>query len=86
MFSNHTRLEMGDGFKIRFWHDVWCGKKALKEAFPDLYNIAHVKDASVAVHSKLSNGSIQWSISFIRVAHNRWMSLLCSLICCISML
>jgi hypothetical protein len=50
MFSSHTRFKLGDGSNIRFYHDVWCGEKALKEDFPDLYSIVCVKDASVAVH------------------------------------
>jgi hypothetical protein len=29
-FSIHTRFEVGDGSKIRFWHDQWCGDVALK--------------------------------------------------------
>jgi hypothetical protein len=45
--------------KIRFWHDLWCGDKALKEAFLDLYGIACAKDAFVAVHLELSGGSNQ---------------------------
>ena len=40
MFSSHIRLEVGDGANVSFWHDLWCGNKALKEAFPDLYGIA----------------------------------------------
>jgi hypothetical protein len=24
-FSRCTRFEVGDGSKINFWHDVWCG-------------------------------------------------------------
>jgi hypothetical protein len=39
-FSSHTRFEVGDGSKVRFWHDLWCGDMALKEAFLDLYGIA----------------------------------------------
>jgi hypothetical protein len=39
-FCSHTRFELGDGFKIRFWDDVWCGEMTLKEAFPVLYGIA----------------------------------------------
>jgi hypothetical protein len=48
-----------DGSKIRFWDDVWCGEMTLKEAYPDLYSIACVKDASVAVHLDFSSGSLQ---------------------------
>jgi hypothetical protein len=31
MLSSHTRFELGDGSKIRFWDDVWCGGMALNE-------------------------------------------------------
>jgi hypothetical protein len=39
-FSSHTRLELGDGSKVRFWHDLWCGYMSLKRAFLGLYGIA----------------------------------------------
>jgi len=29
-----TIFEEGDGSKIRFWHDVWCGEQTLKIAIP----------------------------------------------------
>jgi len=35
--SSHTRFEMGDGSKIHFWHDVWCGAKTLETSFLDLH-------------------------------------------------
>ena len=47
-FSIHTRFEVGDVAKIRLWHDKWYGGQDLKDIFRDLYNIACVKDASVA--------------------------------------
>ena len=31
---------MRDGSKIKFWHDLWHGDLALKEAFSVLYSIA----------------------------------------------
>jgi hypothetical protein len=34
-FSSHTRFDVGDNSKIRFWHDVWCGDQALKIGFLD---------------------------------------------------
>jgi hypothetical protein len=42
VFSSYTRFEVGDGYKIRFLHDLRCGNQALKEAFIDLYSIACV--------------------------------------------
>jgi hypothetical protein len=47
-FSRFTRFVVGDGSKIIFWHDLWCGDTALKVAFPTLFGIARVKDATVA--------------------------------------
>lgn len=62
MFYCHTRFELRDGSKIIFWDDVWCGEM-------DLYNIACVKDASVADYLQfildLSSGFFQWNVSFI---------------------
>jgi hypothetical protein len=50
---------VGDGSKVRFSHDLWCGDVAYKKAFPDLYGIACAKDASVAALLKHSGDSIQ---------------------------
>ena len=33
-------FKLGDGRKIRFWEDTWCGRQPLCDAFPDLYSIA----------------------------------------------
>ena len=30
---------VGDGYRVRFWHDTWCGDHAQKELFPELYSI-----------------------------------------------
>jgi hypothetical protein len=57
MFSSLKRFEVGDGSKARFWNDLWCEDKALKEAFQDLYVIACAKDAYIAAHLELSGGS-----------------------------
>jgi hypothetical protein len=70
LFCSHTRFELGDGSRIRFWDDVWCGQLPLKEAFPVLYGIACDKDAFVAAHLDFSSGSLQWDVSFSRAAHD----------------
>jgi hypothetical protein len=82
-FSSHTKFEVGDSSKIRFWHDVWCADKVLKATFPDLFNLASCKDASMANHLEVSSDSLQWHVNFLRAAHN-WEvdSLNRSSICC----
>jgi hypothetical protein len=63
--SSYTRFELEDGSKVRFWHDRWCGDKALKEAFPNLYGIICAKDAVVAAPLELSGGSNKLNVSFV---------------------
>jgi hypothetical protein len=42
----------------------------LKKAFPVLFGIARVKDASIADNLELLGGSNQWTLSFSREAHD----------------
>jgi hypothetical protein len=79
LFCSHTRLILGNGSSIRFWADVWCGEMPLKEAFPVLYDIARDKDALVAAHLGLENGSYQWDVSLFRAAHDWEVDVLASL-------
>jgi hypothetical protein len=41
---------VGDGSRVRFWHDLWCGEQPLKISYPDLFSITHFKDAWVVDH------------------------------------
>jgi hypothetical protein len=52
-FSTHTKFDVGDGSKVRLWHDLWCGNMALKDTFPDLFGIACAKDTFVVTHLEL---------------------------------
>ena len=56
IFSSHSRLVLGDGIWVWFWHDRWCGDTKLKEDFPVLYSIARDKDASVAANVAFLSG------------------------------
>ena len=69
-FQRFFKFDPSDGSKIRFWDDVWCGDRALKEAFSGLFIIARFKEASIADNVKRSNGSIQWNIKFTQLIHN----------------
>jgi hypothetical protein len=70
VFWSHCRFDPGEGSRIRFWEDIWCGDQALKDAFPVLYSIANNKGASIADNMELSNGTIQWNIQFSRLFHD----------------
>jgi len=58
-FSIFTIFVVGDGSKISFWHDLWCGNTALKVAFAALSGIVHVKDASFVDNLEFLGGSNQ---------------------------
>jgi hypothetical protein len=34
-----VRYEVGNGSKVLFWHDVWCGEVPLKTLFLDMFLI-----------------------------------------------
>ena len=40
-------LKVGKGTKIRFWKDTWCGDVELARRFPQLFNVAAQKSATV---------------------------------------
>ena len=41
-------IEVGNGRKVRFWKDVWCGEAPLCSSFPSLYEVASSKGVKVA--------------------------------------
>jgi hypothetical protein len=69
-FRRFFKFDPGEGSKIRFWDDVWCGDRALKEAFSGLFSIARFKEASIANNVEHSSGSIQWNIQFTQLIHD----------------
>ena len=45
--KNKFVFSVGDGRKVRFWVDRWCGDEALSLSFPFLYALATSKEAWV---------------------------------------
>jgi hypothetical protein len=82
-FKRHTRFDPGEGSRIRFWDDVWCGDRPLKEAFPGLFNIARLKEASIADNVERANGVSQWNIQFLRLIHDWEVEVLASFYHCL---
>ncbi|XP_075665690.1 uncharacterized protein LOC142635420 [Castanea sativa] len=70
-FSKFLRYDVGDGTRVTFWVDVWCGDSPLKEAFLDLYNISRTRDASVSEVMCYANGRIFWNLQFHRFVNDQ---------------
>jgi hypothetical protein len=78
IFGRYCRFNPGDGSKISFWEDVWCGENSLKDTFPSLFNIARFREATIADNVEYSNGSTQWNIVFTRLLHDWEVEILAS--------
>jgi hypothetical protein len=65
-FHSHCSFLVGDGQRVKFWQDWWCGDRALNAAFPELFTISQDKEASVADLMSFPNGRLHWDFHFVR--------------------
>ena len=70
-FSRHIQFQIGDGTRVKFWHDVWCGDNPLSMCFLDLFRISNDKEAYVVVLMLFPNGVLFWDLNFLREIHDR---------------
>jgi len=77
VFVEHVRYEVGDGSKVLFWHDVWCGELPLKTLFSELFLIACGKDAWVDKMAQFCRMSCLFDLFMI----GRWKRLIDFLSC-----
>ena len=71
VFFQNAVFALGDGRRIKFWSDVWCGGVALCNRFPTLFNLATNKEAKVADIWDSGEGVGCWSPTFLG-ALNDW--------------
>ena len=69
-FFQHCAFVVGDGKRVKFWHDCWCGDMPLKGAFPELFVISGDREASVDDIMSFPNGILHWDIRFSRNVHD----------------
>ena len=57
---------VGEGLRIRFWYDLWCGHVPLKDLYLDLFSRALGKDAWISELITITSdgGSRSWNIKF----------------------
>ncbi|KAF5467197.1 hypothetical protein F2P56_017049 [Juglans regia] len=56
-FWGHEHFVVGDGLRVCFWLDIWCGNHCLRDTFPTIFVLARVKEASIADLLVFSNGT-----------------------------
>ena len=56
---------LGNGLRISFCHDHWCGTRLLKDAYHESYNISRDKDAKVGDYLERANGGIRGNLLFV---------------------
>ena len=57
---------VGNGYRVRFWKDRWCGDSPFCVAFPTLFAIDTLKDAGVKDVWSFIEGGGSWSPHFAR--------------------
>ena len=70
LFFQNAAFVIGDGRRINFWSDVWCGGEALSDRFPTLFNLATNKEAKVAYIWDIREGDGCWSPTFLRALND----------------
>ena len=64
-FIQHVGFQVGNGCRVRLWHDRRCGNTPLKEVFPVLIECAANQEAtidSVLIHQR---GGVEWNMTFV---------------------
>ena len=69
-FLRTRSFSLGDGRRINFWKDVWCGEEALCSSYPSLFNLALNKEATVVNTWDSDKGEGCWSPTFLRLLNN----------------
>lgn len=62
----NTNFIVGNIMKVKFWHNVWCGDRALKEVYLQVYGLARRKETSITDLLIITNGLPQLNVTFLK--------------------
>ena len=68
-FPSHILYDIGDGSRVKFWQDRWCGETSLAVSSPELFRFCQDQEVSVAEVMKFDNGILFWDVSFFKGVH-----------------
>jgi hypothetical protein len=66
---------LGNGEKIRFWHDVWIGGCPLKIAYPNIFEISNQQEWTVRRILEFGLTNLSFRRSFGSREDNEWLEL-----------
>jgi hypothetical protein len=69
------RFRVNNGTQARFWEDVWVGGQALRESYPNLYNITSKKNVTVASVVKEVPFNMSFRRALIGTNRDHWIQL-----------
>ncbi|RVW35151.1 BTB/POZ and MATH domain-containing protein 4 [Vitis vinifera] len=62
----NIKFKVGKGTRVKFWSDQWCGNERLSHSFPQLYEMAVNRNATVNEMWDHSSGQGGWNLRFHR--------------------
>ena len=71
ILSSRLAFQVGNGQRVRFWRDKWCGDEPLYVSFPSLFTLSLTKEAWVADVWNPEGEGGGWTPLFSR-AFNNW--------------
>ena len=66
LFNSMISFEVGNGRRVKFWKDWWCGEEPLCEIFPSLFALSDFKEAWVADLWEHREEGSNWNFCFVR--------------------
>ena len=81
-FRKGIRFGVGDGRKVRFWRDVWCGDRYFGTRFPVLFGLVNDKEVAVGDYMVLDRETwgIFWDVRLRRQLKDEEVCLLVELL------
>ncbi|RVW74735.1 putative ribonuclease H protein [Vitis vinifera] len=71
LLQNKVVFSVGNGRRVKFWNDNWCGNFSLSNLFPSLYAFASFKEAWLESYGIIRRDEGVWNPSFSR-SYNDW--------------
>ena len=70
-FKSFVHFEVGNGVRVLFCQDKWCGDQPVKDQFPNLLRMASSSEATVQEILSWNGSEHFWNITFTR-SPNDW--------------